>query len=174
MYRVYIAGAFHRRDEFMTLRQSIEAYGMLCTSRWLVIEHTINDAKDLPTLGALYSTHDRDDVKISDSLVLVANDPDDTYKSGGRWVEFGIAVDAGKDLVTYDPWAPLRTRHENVFSYLPENTIYHDWADVLNHLIERSKVLKLHLNLRDQVAATAVASNGHRTIKEAARALAPR
>jgi nucleoside 2-deoxyribosyltransferase len=108
--KFYLAGAFHSRDTYRELSEYLEDMGFISTARWLYMEHSISDAKDMPRLGAEFAGHDRDDVFNADVLILHTNAPTDPYTSGGRHVEFGLALAWEKPIIIFDPYQDERIR----------------------------------------------------------------
>lgn len=113
--RVYLAGAWSRREEIRVLRDELNALGIAVTSRWL-------DEHPAPTNGkekflretALY---DLADIRDSDVLVRVSDDLSAPYvashlATGARMVEMGYALGRGIPVVVVGGV-------QNVFDRLP-------------------------------------------------------
>lgn len=117
--KFYLAGAYPKRPLLRTINDQITTLGFESTARWLFLEHSITNPADGDRLGPLYARHDHDDVKEADVLVFLTNRLDDPYKSGGRHVEFGLALAWQKPIVIYDPYFVERSswNRENIFHW---------------------------------------------------------
>jgi hypothetical protein len=125
--KVYLAAQFARQQELLLYRDQLIKMGIEITSRWLTEE------KD-PTMSQedhlrKYAQVDRDDVLAADVLVFFSEAPPSPPR-GGRHVEFGIALQAGKQIVVIGP-------KENIFHHLQSlNNITHviTWTEALVEL----------------------------------------
>lgn len=136
--KVYLAGRYSRREEFVKYRLDLADRHIGVTSRWLNGDHKVDRtgspvAEDGAVLGAddlrtQFAYEDIADVKAADVLVLFTEDPEATSASrGGRHVEFGMALAWLKPLVTVGPY-------ENLFTYLPEVAHFDTWAEYLAYV----------------------------------------
>jgi hypothetical protein len=124
--RIYLAARFDRRLEMVAMAESIRALGHQVTSRW------INGFGKQNADNALY---DLTDVTAADAVVSFTEDPKacETFVArGGRHVEFGYALKAGKQLFVVGP-------RENIFHRLPEVTVFRDGRALLAHLAKVAK-----------------------------------
>ena len=116
---VYLAGRYGRKQELRERGRELEALGIEVTSGWL--------SSAVASLSGLSEAEwreiallDREDVRRADLLVLFAEPPGDGG-SGGRHVEFGMALAWSKPVVVVG-------RREHVFHRLPEVTVVDDWG----------------------------------------------
>jgi hypothetical protein len=119
--KIYLASRYDRREELAGIARLLEAQGHHVTSRWLE-GHGAPDAD-----SALY---DLTDVIVADALVLFTEEPTAhvAYAArGGRHVEFGYALRAGKRMFVVGP-------RENIFHELPEVTVLPDVETLLCEL----------------------------------------
>jgi hypothetical protein len=122
--RIYLAARFGRRLEMVAMAESIRALGHQVTSRW------INGRGKPNADNALY---DLTDLTVADAVVSFTEDPKDPkaceafVARGGRHVEFGYALKAGKQLFIVGP-------RENIFHRLPEVTVFRNGPALLAHL----------------------------------------
>ena len=121
--KIYLAARSKRRAELEDLARSIEQLGHTVTSRWLAGYSQEND--DNARFDAQY---DLNDIVVADALVLFTEDPEGTGSlRGGRHVEFGCALHAGKALFIVGP-------RENIFHELPEVVRFSDAEELFNFL----------------------------------------
>jgi hypothetical protein len=129
MLSFYLAGAFTRRPELIELERTLQDFGFRSTARWLQLEHSLSNEHDAERLGPEFSAHDRDDVHEGDVFVMKTNPFGDPYTSGGRHVEFGIALDR-KPILIYDPYRadrpPGGKSRENIFHWYSRNVLFTD------------------------------------------------
>ncbi len=105
--RVYIAAPFELQSEAFCLRRGLLSRGIHCTARW------IDQGAD--TFSAEWARRDKDDVARADMLVALNPEAYRRDGTGGRHVEFGLA------LMVHKPIVLIGT---------PTN-IFHELADVL-------------------------------------------
>lgn len=103
--KIYLCSMYARREELQPFMRQIEEAGHECTSQWL----TVND-QQCPRDGALL---DVADVRRSDAIICFTELPYVGYTTGGRWVEFGIAVALGIPIYIVGV-------RENIFCHLPD------------------------------------------------------
>jgi len=135
---VYLAARYSRRLELCSYRSDLEDLGHKITSRWLNGSHQIDD-KGVPIgddgerrfeMGdpALshwrehFATEDVADVLAAEMLIAFTEEPRSGNSRGGRHVELGIAIGAGKNVVVIGP-------RENVFCWLPQVDWHGSWAE---------------------------------------------
>ena len=119
--KLYLAARYDRLAEMAALAEAIEDLGHEVTSRWIE-GHGQPDGD-----SALY---DLTDVVVADALVLFTEEPTAHVPfaaRGGRHVEFGYALRAGKRMFIVGP-------RENIFHELPEVTALPDAPALLEHL----------------------------------------
>lgn len=140
--KVYLAASYSRREELASYAADVESRGMVVTSRWLLgpNHRKLGDAGTLSEhaewlverdfdstvgrrVGALCAQQDVEDVLAADALVLFTGGG-----RGGRHVEFGVALGAGKRLFV------VGAGRENVFHTLPNVVGAASWREVLDEL----------------------------------------
>jgi hypothetical protein len=102
--KLYLAAKFGQKDEMRTVRDFLTNGGHKVTSRWIDVEHeedvshTVTDA-----MRCEYAKMDVDDVLAADALIAFSGPRSEPAIGGGRHVEFGIALQAGKDIIVVGP-----------------------------------------------------------------------
>lgn len=117
--KIYIAGAYKRRLEFLPIKERLENVGHEVTSSWLSGEHD-----NIPEREA--AEIDLDDIQRCCAVLLISQNGKPTT-NGGRHFEFGYAYTLGKQLL-------LLGQREGVFHYLPEVRQYNNIEDLLANL----------------------------------------
>lgn len=110
---IYIAAPYEHRPTAVLIANALSGMGYSLCARWLTPEHD-DDGKNSP-LGDVPSEHALDDLEdVLDCDVLIAINPENFARSGtgGRHVEFGIAVARSKRII-------LIGDRTNVFHFLP-------------------------------------------------------
>jgi hypothetical protein len=74
-----------------------------------------------PKAAAPFALADLEDLRKADTLIAFT-DASDRYSSGGRHVEFGVAVERGMEIYVIGP-------RENVFYALPEVNWFPTWQE---------------------------------------------
>lgn len=118
--QVYLAARFDHRDKLKTYREELQNVGVGVTSRWLD-KHGQGERDDSTNGHVVYTSEalakcaleDVEDIKSCDVFVTFTEKPSVGYTSGGRHVEFGIALNTDKRIVIVGP-------RENVFHELAE------------------------------------------------------
>lgn len=124
MARVYLAACFRRRDELRDVRFWLVCHGHEVTSRWLEVEEDQLHSAD----GPAWAQADVIDVLAADALVFFAEAPGAPGAGrGGRHVEFGMALVAGKRLIVVG-------EVENIFHRHPHVTVVRDVDGVVAEL----------------------------------------
>jgi hypothetical protein len=143
--RVYLAARYSRHPEMQQYAADLEAIGVEVTSRWINGSHQImlNGEALGPEREALFETahesmeaqrrefalHDWWDVMEADVVVSFTEQPRTAGNSrGGRHVEFGAALAAGKRCIVVG-W------RENVFHCLPEVEFFKTWTEAMQQAI---------------------------------------
>jgi nucleoside 2-deoxyribosyltransferase len=130
--KVYLAGPYVARDTLRTYAGELATMGWDIQCRWLdetvdITPGVLGAATDLDDgIVASHARADIEDIKRSDVLVgfTSASVTDGTGGlSGGRHVEFGVALALGKTVL-------LVGEPENVFHRLPQVTVAPDWHAV--------------------------------------------
>lgn len=127
--KIYLASRYSRREELLRYSQELEALGHIITSRWLTGNHELADRDDYLTAAQQadrerFASEDWSDVKAADCVISFTEEPRGTTSRGGRHVEFGGALMAGKRTVVVG-------HRENVFHCLPEVEFYPTWLDCI-------------------------------------------
>ena len=129
--KVYLAARYSRRNELRVYRADLETLGFAVTSRWLDGNHQIDDAglseEGSPAERTRFAQEDWDDLMEADACISFTESPRSAASRGGRHVEFGAGVAAGKFMVVIGP-------RENVFHCLPEVAVFPDWPTYLIHI----------------------------------------
>lgn len=121
--KFYLAARYSRRRELVEYREFIESEGGEVTSRWLHGNHQIADGDEANKSAAqTFAVEDVDDVLAADYVIAFTEQPRATNSRGGRHVELGLALGAGKKVVIVGP-------RENVFTWLPGVRHYDEWGD---------------------------------------------
>lgn len=114
--KVYLAARYSRYVEMQGYRAELEAMGFEVTSRWINGDHQVPEdvhAQARQAERIRFATEDYEDLLAADIVVAFAEEPRKTLTRGGRHVEFGIALHAGKRLIAVN-------HRENVFYCLPQ------------------------------------------------------
>ena len=102
--KLYLAAKFGQKNEMRSVRDFLVNDGHEVTSRWIDVEHeedashTVTDAMRIE-----YAAMDVADVLAADVLVAFSAPRSEPAIGGGRHVEFGIALQAGKDIIVVGP-----------------------------------------------------------------------
>jgi hypothetical protein len=123
--RIYLAARYSRRRELCGYADQLRRLGHEVTSRWLDGHHELLDREGLSTEAeaadrARFAAEDWADVMRADWCISFTEVPRSGNGRGGRHVEFGAALAAGKRAVIVGP-------RENVFHCLPAVRWYPDW-----------------------------------------------
>lgn len=137
---IYLAGRYSRRLELSSYRDQLTELGIRVTSRWLNGAHQLDDqghplgddAERMFEDGSplvdhwrpKFATDDFDDVLAADTLIAFTEEPRSGHSRGGRHVELGIALAAGKRIIVVGP-------RENVFCWLPQVAQFDTWPLLL-------------------------------------------
>lgn len=105
--KFYIAARFSRQEEMRKVEADLKSFGHEVTSRWLYEESTGSDE----TLKAKWARYDVEDVRNASTFLFFAEDEDAGYMTGGRHVEFGMAVAFGMQILVIGG-------KENIFHHL--------------------------------------------------------
>lgn len=128
--KVYLCARYSRRDELRAVRERLQASGHTVTSSWLDTqwEHRDDQGSSAapPEYREEYAVKDYNDVLDADCLVAFTEPPRSGGR-GGRHVEFGIALAAGKILI-------IVGQPENIFHYHPRVESCADASELLTML----------------------------------------
>lgn len=115
MPSVYVASRFEDKDQAREVRAALAAGGVDCTSRWL--EQESKTEANEQDRRRFYAGMDLEDILSADALVLL--DPKETHRTGtgGRHVETGYAIAAGRRVL-------ILGARENVFHSLEQVTVH--------------------------------------------------
>lgn len=119
--KVYLAARYSRRLELCRYRDDLHAWGAEVTSRWL--DEDRFEMSDPAVAGRLerFATEVVADVLAADTLIAFTEEPRSENCRGGRHVELGIAIGAGKKIIIAGP-------RENVPCWLPQAEWHPDWS----------------------------------------------
>jgi hypothetical protein len=110
--KIYLAAKFGQKAEMKEVRAFLINDGHEVTSQWLDVEEGVDTDAGVNRL-AHYAKMDVDDVLRADVLVTFSQEHKTLHSGGGRHVEFGVAVQAGKQIIVVGP------KGEHIFHYLP-------------------------------------------------------
>lgn len=116
MFQVYIAGKYTARERLKAERETLRASGVEVTSSWMDNHYPVEaDVSD--ETARREARMDFREVEACDLLIL---DTLDESNTGGRDVELGMALIAGKQIVRIGP-------ARNVFHKLLSN--FESWSE---------------------------------------------
>lgn len=116
---IYIAGSYSRREELKEYALELQKYGFHITSSWL---WTDSEGEYMATWAKI----DLKDLEMADTLLFFNENEESGYQTGGRHVEFGVALATGKHILTISKHH-LDYRIENIFHHLLEGCNYASW-----------------------------------------------
>ena len=120
--RIYLASNFKSQERIRKVRDEIKALGHTVTSSWLG-EKGGQSFELQPHNGPRYATRDVGEIVTSDLLII---DTKEQSNTGGREVEYGVALALGK-LV----W--VVGKHRNVFHTVARHT-FTTWDECYAYL----------------------------------------
>ena len=118
---LYLASRYDRRSEMVEVADRLVGAGHGVTSRWI---------RGFGKPDAETALYDLTDIVVADALVLFTEEPEAHLPftaRGGRHVEFGYALRAGKKLFLVGPG-------ENIFHHLPDVVAVDDVEELLRCL----------------------------------------
>jgi hypothetical protein len=138
--KVYLAARYSRREELCGYRDELSGRGHEVTSRWLNGSHQL-DNQGVPIsdegerrfeeadpsadhLRIHFAEEDMKDVLSAGTVIAFTEEPRSGNSRGGRHVELGMALAAGKQVIIVGP-------RENVFCWLPQVEHYSSWRDFI-------------------------------------------
>lgn len=128
--KIYLAGRYSRRLELLKYSEELNEIGYEVTSRWIRGDHETDDDMLSFEEGCRFAKEDLEDIAAADVLIAFTENPEDDVKGssrGGRHVELGYALAAGKRVIVVGHW-------ENVFCHLSSIVFYSDYQDLLRDL----------------------------------------
>jgi hypothetical protein len=127
--KVYLAAKFEKKNEMRTVRDFLVNDGHEVTSRWIDVEHEEDASHTVTdTMRYEYAKMDVDDVLKADALIAFAGPRGEPSTGGGRHVEFGIALQAGRDIIVVGP------KGEHIFHWF-QDVIHVDDVDGLARML---------------------------------------
>lgn len=123
--KIYLADKFGHKMKMRSVRERLTAAGHEVTAQWVYVEEGLDtDATEEKLIS--YAKMDVDDVLRADLLVAFSYKRGVPSTGGGRHVEFGVAIQAGKPIIVVGP------KGEHIFHYMPN--VRH--VDTVEELIE--------------------------------------
>lgn len=121
----YLAARYSRREELRGYAHDLNERRIQVTSRWLVRGQQIPDNAGRDHVEACrYAREDVADIEAADILVAFMEEPRSALSRGGRHVELGYALAAGKRVLAVGPL-------EHIFCWLPQLERYDTWPQAL-------------------------------------------
>lgn len=147
--RIYLASRYSRREELCVYRDQLQSIGHEVTARWLEGKHQISDLgtpigehgealvedDDESThtrcaaLRSKFAREDYEDVMAADMLIAFTEKPRSELTRGGRHVELGVAIGAGKIVIIVGP-------RENLFCWMDTVLHFDRWPQCMQTLAE--------------------------------------
>ncbi len=130
--RLYFGARYRQRQELLELAELLQEYGFEITSRWLWESVPYEQKHEaIQAHAELYAIRDLEDIAAANLVVLFTDllTPEHGSTLGGPYVEQGIALGVGCDVVVVGP----RT---NVFTYLPAVRWFQTKADFVRWALE--------------------------------------
>jgi hypothetical protein len=131
--KIYLAARYSRREEMQSAAADLAQVGHQVTSRWHIGD--AHHASEADLLGPAYTVHDGglpfatrlaeediEDLQRAELVISFTEEPRSAPNRGGRHVEFGLALGAGKRCWVVGP-------RENVFHALAE--VFPTWVEAL-------------------------------------------
>ncbi len=125
--KIYLAARYSRAAQLRDVRAKLEANGHEVTSRWIDGGHEVTkegSTEAAHTERSRFAEEDWHDMMQADCVISFTEEPRTTKTRGGRHVEFGGALGAGKRCIVVG-W------RENVFHCLPQIEFYPSWDGAL-------------------------------------------
>jgi hypothetical protein len=124
--KIYLAARYSRHPEMQGVRDALVTMGHEVTSRWidlhggrLATSYAPEVLNAEPEHCGILGQHDVEDLLAAD--IVISFTSDGGGGKGGRHVEHGIAIGAGKRTIVVGP-------RENIFHTLPQVEHYPDWS----------------------------------------------
>ena len=133
--KIYLAARYGRKEQLIAVRSRLRDLGHVVTSRWLDTDwgrHPDDNSSAAPqAYRAKYCLIDLEDVLAADCLISFTEDPEEENvpggRRGGRHVEYGVALHAGRRLI-------IVGHRENLFHHHPSVEYYPDEDSALQAL----------------------------------------
>jgi hypothetical protein len=132
MRKIYLVARYSKRLEMVQHARTLESLGYIITSKW------ITEVYDNPTAAENYqqaAEEDYENISEANILLFFAEPPEASSKTGGRHVEFGIALVLDLEIFVVGP-------KENIFHYLDNVKHFETFDEVLYFLENRMNVIK--------------------------------
>ena len=127
--KLYLAAKFEVKLHMRQIRDYLVNDGHEVTAQWIDVEHENDSAGPITdAMRTHYAKMDVDDVLRADVLVAFSHKRGELHMGGGRHVEFGIALQAGKQIIVVGP------KGEHIFHYWPGVRFVKD-VDALGELL---------------------------------------
>ena len=91
--RYHLAARYARRVELCGYREQLLSIGDTVTSRWL-------DFRKMPSWSCGIARQDCEDLMAADAVIIFTEIPNTILATGGRHVEFGLALAQGKRVIS--------------------------------------------------------------------------
>lgn len=147
---IYLAARYSRREELLGYKDELEGRGYVITSRWLSGNHQVDGfdpSSEVPEADRVrFAVEDYEDVLAAETVISFTEPPRSTNSRGGRHVEFGIALAAGKEVIVIGP-------RENVFHCLPKVYHFRDWWTFIVKLDQTYPRDRTAMVIGDELAA---------------------
>lgn len=131
MKKFYLAARWGRKEEMRAVRDDLVALGFEVTSGWIdSLDNSDDETGNARPLELCRQDAERDlvDLMRADVVVSFTEPPGIGPMRGGRHVEFGVALGAGKEL-----W--VVGFHENIFHALATVRFFESWARARRHVL---------------------------------------
>lgn len=107
--KIYLADKYAHKMKMRSVRERLLAAGHEVTSHWIDESDHVDHEDNFPA----FARRDIDDLLRADVLVAFAYPRGAQSTGGGRHVEFGVALQAGKPIIVVGP------KGEHIFHYMP-------------------------------------------------------
>lgn len=131
---VYLAARYSRHEEMQGVRDVLVALGCTVTSRWidchggqLTTSYAPEQLNKRPEECGVLGQHDVEDLLAAETVISFTSR--DGGGKGGRHVEHGIAIGAGKRIIVVG-------YRENIFHTLPKVEFFPSWPHLVRALGE--------------------------------------
>jgi len=126
--KIYLASSYGRREQLKSVRDELLRMGHAVTGSWLDTSFELNcggSSAACATEWEAVCVTDLQDLLAASCCISFTEEPDSANgKRGGRHVEFGVALQAGKRLIVVGP-------RENVFHHHPKVEVFESQWDML-------------------------------------------
>ncbi len=124
--RIYLASNWQSQARIRAMREVIEGLGHEVVSGWLDETQTAQSlASTTPEEARIFAYRDMGEIMSCDLLII---DTQEESTSGGREVEYGVAMALGKPMWLVGP-------NRNIFHSIPRRQ-YDTWEEVIGDLEE--------------------------------------